>query len=327
MKKDIRSSITSVLRHKVEALLSNKPVKGGLPLSAAETLRLLHELEVHQVELETQNEELISARSTAQLEAQKYAELYDFAPSGYFTLSKDGKIIELNLSGAEMLGKERLNLMNVHFSAFVSDDTKPIFNLFLFKVFTGKIKETCEISLTSNDKLRQTDLLLSGISTGNEEQCLISAVDITEHKQAEEAIKRSRLLLMSSLESLKNTIILFGDHDYRYLFFNKAHAQVMKHSYHSEVKIGMNILDCITLENDRKSFKENYDRALKGESNSVMRISGEAEYACYESFFNPIVNDKNEISGVTVLSINITERKRAEAALEKWANIFRPKAN
>jgi len=66
---------------------------------------------------------------------------------------------------------------------------------------------------------------------------------------------------------------------------------------------------------------------LKGESNSNMRISGEIEYAYYENFFNPIVNDKNEISGVTVLSINITERKRAEAALEKWANIFKPKAN
>ena len=308
-------------------MLKNKPHKDGLPLSETETLRLLHELEVHQVELEIQNEELIAARTAAQHVAQKYAELYDFAPSGYYTLSKDGKIKELNLAGAELLGKERSNLINCHFGFFVSDDTIPIFNLFLYKVFTGKTKETCEVILSANGELGQKDLLITGIAVDDEEQCLISAVDITVRRQTEEAIKRSRLFLMSSLESLKNAILLFGDQNYRYLYFNKAHSKVMKHSYNKEIKIGMSILDCITSKSDRKSFKENYDRALKGESNSVIRISGEVEYAYYESFFNPIMNDKNEISGVTVLSINITERKRAEAALEKWANIFRPKAN
>lgn len=327
MKKSNSPSITTVLRQKVEALLKNKHSLNGSQLPGKETLNVLRELEVHQVELELQNEELTSARSAAQRMAQKYAELYDFAPSGYFTLSKDGKIIELNLSGAEMLGKKRSKLINSPFVFFISDDTKPIFNLFLYKVFTGKAKETCEVTLSANSNSHQTDLLLTGITAGNEEQCLVSGVDITEHKQSEEAIKRSRLFLMSSLESLKNTGLLFGDQNYMYLYFNQAHSLAMKHAYNVDIKIGMNILDCITSDNDRKSFRENYHRALLGEAHSNMRISGEVVFAYYESFFNPVVNEKNEISGVTVLSINITERKRAEAALEKWANIFKPKAN
>ena len=164
--------------------------------------------------------------------------------------------------------------------------------------------------------------------TNNQPITMVGTIrDITEHKQAVEAFKRSQLFLMSSLESLKNTILLFGDQNYRYLYFNKAHSDFMKHAYNKDIKVGMNILECITSDNYRKSFKENYNLAATGESLSNMRISGDVEFAYYENYFNPIVNDKNEISGVAVLSINITERKRAEAELEKWANIFKPKAN
>ena len=101
-------------------------------------LKLIHELKVYQIELEMQNEELMLARSTAQDAAEKYTELYDFASSDYFTLSKEGKIVELNLSGAKMLGKERSLIKNRQFDFFVSNDTKPVFNLFLEKVFYSK---------------------------------------------------------------------------------------------------------------------------------------------------------------------------------------------
>jgi len=151
--------------------------------------------------------------------------------------------------------------------------------------------------------------------------------DITEHKLAMEVIKNSQAMLVSSLENLKNTLFLSGDKNYIYLYFNKTYSEVMKHAYNSDIKAGMNILECISSENDRKSFKANYDRALKGEYFSDIRISGDIEIAWYESFFNPIVNDNLEIIGVTVLSINITDRKRAESELDKWINIFKPKAN
>jgi hypothetical protein len=69
-------------------------------LSEAETRKLIHELKVHQIELEMQNEELIQAKRQADIYIRKYAELYDFAPSGYFTLSAEGDICELNLTGS-----------------------------------------------------------------------------------------------------------------------------------------------------------------------------------------------------------------------------------
>jgi len=139
--------------------------------------------------------------------------------------------------------------------------------------------------------------------------------DITEQKQAEESINKSQLLLLSSIECQKDMILFSIDRNYRYLYFNKTHSNVMKYAYNTDVKIGMNILEYITSDEDRKTAKDNYDRALKGESHSNVRIYGDVNLAYYESFFNPIVNDKNEIIGATGLARNITERKKAEEHL------------
>ena len=76
-----------------------------LLIANALTLKLTHELEVHQIELEMQNDELLAAKSAAVIAAEKYLELYDFAPTGYLSLSNIGKITEINQYGEKMLGK------------------------------------------------------------------------------------------------------------------------------------------------------------------------------------------------------------------------------
>jgi PAS domain-containing protein len=83
--------------------------------SEVTTLKLIHELEVHQIELEMQNEELLLAKEQAEQAIEKYTKLYDYAPSGYFTLSQDGKVTEANLTGAHMLGKMRSSILNSQF--------------------------------------------------------------------------------------------------------------------------------------------------------------------------------------------------------------------
>jgi len=189
MKEDNKSEAAR-LRQKAEEQLKKKPSKSGSQLSEDETLKLYHELEVHQIELELLNEELMLAKAqAAKVTDQKYAELYDFAPSGYFTLSRKGKIIELNLCGSQMLGKERLYLKNSSFGFFVSNDTKPIFNIFLGKIFKSKAKGTCEVTLSANGNLPMY-VHLDGIAAENGEQCLVTVVDITEHRRAAENLRR-----------------------------------------------------------------------------------------------------------------------------------------
>ena len=182
MKKDIKSESESLRKKAEEVAKKRLSMREMLP-SVPGMMKLIEELEVYQVELEMQNEELMQAKE----QAEKYTELYDFAPCGYFTLSKEGKIIELNLSGAKMLGKERSRLKNSMFGFFVSNDTKPIFNIFLGKVFHSKVKESCEVTLSTNDHLPMC-VYLTGIVTKNGEQCLVTVIEIIERNRAEQEL-------------------------------------------------------------------------------------------------------------------------------------------
>ena len=82
--------------------------------------KILHELLVHQVELELQNEELLETRAELEENAARFTELYDFAPVGYFSISVNGRILQLNFMGARMLSRERSLLLGTRFADFVS---------------------------------------------------------------------------------------------------------------------------------------------------------------------------------------------------------------
>jgi PAS domain-containing protein len=177
------------LRHCAEELLKNKNSKVSLQLSEKELLNLIYELEVHQVELELQNEELTQAQSEARNAAEKYIELYDFAPIGYLTLSNDGKILDINLCASQMLGKDRVHLIKSHLGFFITNETKPIFNHFLSNVFNSQIKETCEVTLLPDNKTT-TIVSITGIISMHKEQCLLTLMDITLQKKAEVELEK-----------------------------------------------------------------------------------------------------------------------------------------
>ncbi len=186
--KNSKENNQSLLRQKAEELLKIKYPRTGSQLSEAELLRLIHELEVHQFELELQNEELINAKDVAEAANDKLFRLYELAPSGYFTLSIKGEIIELNLTGSLMLGMDRSHLINQQFHLFVSSDTQAVFKLFLEKSFKNNTKESCEVNLATSGT-QSLFVHLSGIATENGTQFMVTAVDITERKLAEKKLQ------------------------------------------------------------------------------------------------------------------------------------------
>ncbi len=179
-----KTDTSALIRHKAEEALQEKQATSPSNFSESEIIRLIHELEVHQIELEMQNEELLLAKEQAEKAAQKYAELFLYAPAGYFTLSRSGEILELNLVASQIFGIEKHALLNRQFGAFVSEDTRPIFNEFLENIFKFHTRSSCDITLDTNLKVSKY-LNLSGIHKVNGEECLLTVVDISQRKQME----------------------------------------------------------------------------------------------------------------------------------------------
>jgi PAS domain-containing protein len=171
-----------MLRKKAEEQLKEKQKKAVRPVLETDVKKLLHELQVHQIELEMQNDELRQANETAETALKKYTILYDFAPMGYFTLDSDGSICELNFTGADILGDKRFTLVNRNFKLFVSQDSQSVFNKFLSKVYAGNAKESCEVML-SYDNNPLCLVYMEGIVTGDDRKCLLSVVDISGFKK------------------------------------------------------------------------------------------------------------------------------------------------
>jgi PAS domain S-box-containing protein len=187
-----------LLRQKAEHIFKKKQPKSIPNLSEPEMLKLIHELEVHQIELALQNEELMHAKAITQESLQKYTEYYDFAPSGYFTLSREGIILAANFRASQMLDKKRLDLIKSRFLFIVSDHCKEKFNLFLDGVFTSNKKEECEITLFHRSG-PLSDVYLTGVVCDNGEECLITMVDITERKQTEVLLQEYKTRLEATM--------------------------------------------------------------------------------------------------------------------------------
>jgi hypothetical protein len=180
-KKEKSQAEAKALRSKAEEKLKEKQRKVGVAIMEADAKKLLHELQVHQIELEMQNDELQEAYDTAEMALKKYTMLYDFAPMGYFTLEKDGSISELNFTGADLLGEKRFTLVNHNFKLFISKESQPVFNKFFSKIYSSNAKESCEVMLAYDDN-PLCMVYMEGVITGDDKKCLLSVVDISGFK-------------------------------------------------------------------------------------------------------------------------------------------------
>jgi PAS domain S-box-containing protein len=166
------------------------------------TQRLLHELEVHRVELEMQNVELRKTRDELEVTLEKYTDLYDFAPVGYLSVDESGVILEANLKSVALLGTERSRLVNRSALLFMSSASHPVFLAFLGKVFAGPEDQECEALLLKKGggifwaAFRATSAVRP---VGTPRWCRVAFGDITARKQAEEVQRRLEALADANL--------------------------------------------------------------------------------------------------------------------------------
>jgi PAS domain S-box-containing protein len=210
MQKKLNTSADAAdLRRRAEGRLREQQ-KDTPPLRTdADTQRLLHELQVHQVELEMQNVELQEARDKMETLLEKHMDLYDFAPVGYFSIDEQGLILEVNLTGAALLRVERSLLINRRLQHFVAPTSRPIFLAFLEKVFAGPGKQVCEASLLNkNGTPSWADFQAASAASLRRERkwCRVTVSDITALKRAEETERRMEAQAAANRE-LKQEIV------------------------------------------------------------------------------------------------------------------------
>lgn len=293
MKKQLKNIIPN-LRQKAEDVLRNKSsVKTAAHLSEAEALKLIHELEVYEIELEMQNEEfsiakemysktlkltqehdlqqiemqmqnelLLLAHSEAKEIAKQYAEFYNNAASGFFTLSNTGEILELNLFAAKLLGKDKAQLIKVRFGFFVSELTKPIFNQFLVNVLELLEKQTCEVEIVTADNSR-VFCQITGIASQNTDKCLLTVTDISEIKRSEDALMESECWLQTIVENQPECIKVV-DAQGILLHMNSAGLDLIEADSIYQV-LGLSIFNIIAPES-RDMYESLHKRVIAGES-------------------------------------------------------------
>lgn len=296
-------------RMRAQATNPSSADRGGN--SATDTLRLLHELQVHQAELEMQNEELRKVRDEVEAGQEEYRELYDFAPVGYFTLSVKGAIEHANLTGASQVGVVRSRLVGRQFDSLLPAGRRPLFGSFLKRVFASQSKQECDFDISRFGKEAQIVNLKAQCSADGR-TCRLVMVDITEKTRAEEAIAK-----LASIVTCSNDAMISEDLNGIVTSWNVG-AEVI-FGYSSDEMVGRPVARLIPADHLRE-IALIMIQLKKGESVNhfeTVRIAKGGRSLHVSLTISPIRLASGKVVGFSKVARDITDFKRAHAALSE----------
>ena len=281
---------------------------------AAEQKSLIHELRVHQVELEAQNAELIAARAEVEAGLARYTALYDFLPVAYFTLDRDGVIKQLNLAGARLLGSDCSNLCERHFANALTLESRAKFLVLLSAAFSSQTKQTAELVLHDAKVTKPVCYVRIELQLIEAEQTVQAMVfDITEQTQANAQLRKLSLAVGQSPNSILITD-LAGTVEYA----NEAFAAISGYSIAEIIGQNQRLLQ------SGKTLLPTYQAmwaALKhGQVWQGEFINRRKNGAVYTEFaiISPIRQADGEITHYLAIKEDVSERKMVGAELDRY---------
>ncbi len=280
--------------------------------------RLMHELQVHQVELEQQNAALQEAREQSESLLRKYSDLYDFAPVGYLSLDDQGTILEANLMGATLLGLERARLLRRNLLPFVAPASRPAVRDFLKRVFAAPGREFCETALAkSAGPVRWAGLhgSLESVPAGSPKRCWLAVSDLTGLRRADEELRASETRYRRLFEAAHDGVLLLDPATRQITDANPFMTQLLGYP-HAEL-IGKELFEIGLLRDERASqtmFRKLQRRhAVRYEDLPLASRTGRHQEV-------EVVANLYQEGGRPVIQCNIrdiTERKHTEAVLRR----------
>lgn len=197
----------SIFINKVNIFLQLDRQKRNLISSKESLERSKSELEAQQKEMKIKNDELLKSQIETQKSQRKYIKLYDFAPTGYLTINREGQIFEINLKGARIFEEERYHLIDRNLKEFIDNEMLIYLDDFLVHVFENKRSSGCEIRLKTA-KENSVVVFIEGAVNERRNKCFLSITDITDLKKAQIALKESEEIYHSLLRTSPDGIII-----------------------------------------------------------------------------------------------------------------------
>jgi PAS domain S-box-containing protein len=318
----LNKSTYNQLRKKAETKITKtEDLLKGVTLEKAKTL--LHELEVHQIELEMQNEELREAQHRLEDARDQYTDLFDFAPLGYLVLDKQGVIVNINLTACDLLGLRRANIKGKPLSAYMASGESRTLFLKLQEAFkTGELS-SFELQMKHKNKTFFTASLQGVITTTKDKTdayCRIALQDVTALKKAEalifehEALQKEKDKILQYLD-LAPVVFLLLDADNNVLIVNKKGCDLS--GYKPTDIIGTSWFDGFICDVDSHSFEKNTD----GTNNEPTiypqhfqcKLKSRSNEDIIMSWSNTVLrDDKGAFLGTIMVGEDITEQKKIE---------------
>ncbi|KHK02901.1 PAS domain-containing hybrid sensor histidine kinase/response regulator [Desulfovibrio sp. TomC] len=308
--------MADTLRQRAEKqFLTNatKTISNAIPLE--EMQKTLHELEVHQIELEMQNEELRQKQVDLDILRARYFDLYDLAPIAYCTLSEQGFILEANLAAASMFGVARQELVEQPFTRFVFKEDQDIYYLYRKQLLTTNTSSVCEIRIDKKGKgfLWVSLTTTTAPSRDGSSVCHMMINVITEYKRTEEMLTNRDELIRVILDSSLNFIVV-KDLEGRFILTNKAFAQSF--GFRQEDLIGKTDYDILDLEIAAR-LRERDLYVIKTGENLVSEdtIATSGGRRSFRGTRTPVINKKGSIEGICNIAFDITDKNDIEQQL------------
>ncbi|HSH17328.1 MAG TPA: PAS domain S-box protein, partial [Verrucomicrobiae bacterium] len=311
------------LRRRAEAALAaqQKQAKATLadPRTETDTARLVHELQVHQVELELQNAELQESRDRMEKSLEQYADLYDFAPVGYFTLSIEGAIRQVNLTGARLVGVNRSELIGQSFARLVAMAARPVFQEFLRRVFATQTRLSADFELPGDGRPPRT-VNVEAQSSASRSECRVVVVDITERKRAENQVRSSEVRYRRLFEAANDGVLLLDPGTRKITDANPFMTQLL--GYPNAELVGKELFE-IGLLKDEGASQEMFRTLQRSHEVRYEDLPLESQTGRHQEV--EVVANLYQENGHAVIQCNIrdiTERKQAEEELRRNEALF-----
>lgn len=255
------------------------------------------------------------AENTGNPIAERYGLLLDAIPLPVFLTDSEGKVLRINSHMAEFLELTQAKVHSRALHEFVVDDQQQRLTEMISSVTAGgrKIKSELDV-VASNGLIFSVNVELGYLA--DDSVCILSVISCQRQLSDIAWLKRYYLTHKGINDSIQSPVFSV-DTQYRYVAFNKAHADVMKAIYGTQVETGISLFDCITYDNHREQAKRNIDRALKGEflEEELQTSEDLKKRHYYEVSYSPVRDENDEIIGVAVLEKDLTRRKNTEAEL------------